>query len=663
VKVFLTTLFSVFLFSIQAQTDTARVLDDVEIKAFSHDRSLNEIPAAIGKISAVDLQRFSNTNLLPALNTQPGVRMEERSPGSYRLSIRGSTLRSPFGVRNVKVYYNGLPLTDYGGNTYLNLLDFGSVDDLEVIKGPGSSLYGAGTGGVLLVQKKAPSQNRVTAEALGGSFGLWRYRVGMDFKLNKGYVSANFAQMESDGYREQSAMSRKIFGFQSGYELSSKTSITFNLFHSVLSYQTPGGLTKIQFDADPIQARPAGGPNPGAVEQKAAIYNSTSFGGVTLGQDWSKTISSTLNMFGNITDFANPAILNYEKRDERGWGFRNENVWKHTNGKFMLGAEFQKGRSHIDVGSNAQGSYVDLGNSVKLQASILVLFAQYDRQLPQDFFLTVGASLNKLQLDYSNGTDELNRDLGSIFSPRIALLKKLNEKFSAYASFSRGYSPPTIAEVFPSTAVYDPDLKPEYGNNFEIGMKATAKWFEGSLALYSFQLDQTIIRLDSAGQDYFTNSGKTSQNGIELNVRIHPENSFISGWVSYSYNHYCFKNSVRDGVDYSGKALTGVAPHVATAGIDITLKSFSAHLTMNYMDRLPLNDANTEYAAEYFIAGLRCNYQLNKRLIFFAGGDNLFDQQYSLGHDINARGGRYYNAAPGRNFYSGIRLNLSWSKK
>jgi iron complex outermembrane receptor protein len=50
--------------------------------------------------------------------------MEERSPGSYRLNIRGSSLRSPFGVRNVKIYYNNIPFTDPGGNTYLNSLAF-----------------------------------------------------------------------------------------------------------------------------------------------------------------------------------------------------------------------------------------------------------------------------------------------------------------------------------------------------------------------------------------------------------------------------------------------------------------------------------------------------------------------------------------------------------
>jgi iron complex outermembrane receptor protein len=663
VKVFLLFLLATQTLSVYAQTDTVRVLDDVEIRAYSHDRPLNDIPAAIAKISSADLQRFGNTNLLPALNAQPGVRMEERSPGSYRLSIRGSTLRSPFGVRNVKVYYNGLTLTDYGGNTYLNLLDFGSVDDLEVIKGPGSSLYGAGTGGVLLVSKKSPTQNQLSAEILGGSYGLTRYRLGADVKAKNGYFSANFAQQESDGYREQSAMSRKIIAVRSGWTLSRKTSITLNFFNSDLFYQTPGGLNKTQFETDPTRARPAGGPNPGAVEQKAAIYNNTSFGGITLGQDWRKNFSSTLAVFGNITDFKNPAILNYEKRDERGWGFRNENQWKHVNGKLIAGVEFQQGRSLIDVGDNNQGTYVDAGNSVRLPSSIFVLFAQYDHDLRNDFFLTIGASVNSLNLEFDDYTTVSNRTLDPILSPRIALLKKLNEAFSVYTSFSRGYSPPTTAELFPSTAIYDPNLKPEFGNNYEVGAKASLGWFEGSLAVYSFQLNQTIIRLDSAGQDYFTNAGRTSQNGLELFGRIKPRKGLFSGWISYTYSHYEFKENVRDGVDYSGNRLPGVAPLVVSAGLDFKWNGFYSNLTVNYVDRLPLNDINTVYADEYLIAGLRCGYRLAKKAEFFAGADNLFDKTYSLGHDINAFGGRYYNAAAGRNFYVGVNANLTWLSK
>src|SRR6478609_2638149 len=158
-----------------ADQDTVRRLDEVIVKAYASERPLTEVPAAIGVIDSTSLNRFNNTSLLPALNTIPGVRMEERSPGSYRLSIRGSTLRSPFGVRNVKVYWNGLPLTDGGGNTYLNILDFNSVNHIEVVKGPGASLYGAGTGGVVLLNSGLKREANVDLHVMAGSYGLLRY--------------------------------------------------------------------------------------------------------------------------------------------------------------------------------------------------------------------------------------------------------------------------------------------------------------------------------------------------------------------------------------------------------------------------------------------------------------------------------------------------------
>jgi len=62
--------------------------------------------------------------------------MEERSPGSYRLSMRGSLLRSPFGVRNIKIYMDDLPLTDATGNTYLNLIDLNQLSSIEITSKP-----------------------------------------------------------------------------------------------------------------------------------------------------------------------------------------------------------------------------------------------------------------------------------------------------------------------------------------------------------------------------------------------------------------------------------------------------------------------------------------------------------------------------------------------
>src|SRR5688500_17884829 len=94
------------------ETDSAKVLNEITVHAYEYDKPSYEIPGAVSSLKQRDLNRYNNLSILPALNTIPGVRMEERSPGSYRLSIRGSTLRSPFGVRNVKVYWIDLPLTD-----------------------------------------------------------------------------------------------------------------------------------------------------------------------------------------------------------------------------------------------------------------------------------------------------------------------------------------------------------------------------------------------------------------------------------------------------------------------------------------------------------------------------------------------------------------------
>ena len=133
--------------------------------------------------------------------------MEERSPGSYRLSVRGSSLRSPFGVRNVKIYWNEIPFTDPGGNTYLNLIDFSSINNLEVIKGPGSSLYGAGTGGVLLMSSR-PESERAHMEITRGGYNLFRAAGSIQWGNSKQYFKVSFARQSSDGYRKQSEIGR-----------------------------------------------------------------------------------------------------------------------------------------------------------------------------------------------------------------------------------------------------------------------------------------------------------------------------------------------------------------------------------------------------------------------------------------------------------------------
>jgi iron complex outermembrane receptor protein len=271
--------------------------------------------------------------------------MEERSPGSFRLAIRGSSLRSPFGVRNVKFFWNGLPLTDGGGNTYFNSLDFNSVNQIEVIKGPSGSLYGAGMGGVLLLNSSVPTKNEIQLSAVVGSYGLQRYQLRATAAERKVKATIQYAHQQADGYRQQTAMRRDALNLELQVQLASKTILRSTSFYTYLFYETPGALTKAQYDQDPRQARLATATLLSAIDQQAAIYNQTFYSGAMLDHQWNNNWSTTVGFFGSVTDFKNPAITNYEKRRENNWGGRMENQLSFklssAKGKLTFGGELQ----------------------------------------------------------------------------------------------------------------------------------------------------------------------------------------------------------------------------------------------------------------------------------------------------------------------------------
>ena len=208
--------------------DTSQTLGEVIVKAYEQNQSLRKVPAAINKVNKSSLERFSNTNILPALNSTPGVRMEERSPGSYRMNIRGSTLRSPFGVRNVKVYWDEIPFTDPGGNTYLNQLSYYNFNSLEVIKGPAGSLYGAGTGGAILINSNAAHPEPGLMVNL--SYGSYDHS-NMNVQFNQGKDnfrnSFTYSHQKSDGYRDHTSMRRDVATWQTQISSGKKEIVAF----------------------------------------------------------------------------------------------------------------------------------------------------------------------------------------------------------------------------------------------------------------------------------------------------------------------------------------------------------------------------------------------------------------------------------------------------
>ncbi len=663
-------------------------LGEVVVTGLESDRKLLETPASVGFLSSRDLQRFSNTSLVPALNTLPGVRMEERSPGSYRLNIRGSSIRSPYLVRNVKAYWNDIPFTDAGGTTPLNALDFSHIGRLEVIKGPAGSIYGAGTGGaILLYSPVAPTgESSVAASIQRGSYGLERENVQVQSGSDKTNILLSYSRQQSDGYREQSQMRRNALHLRSQYFVDEKRTISVQGLYSDLFYQTPGGLTIGQFRQNPRWARQATRVAPGAVEQQTAIYQKYFSLGVSQQYHWNDRLENVTSLYGSLNEFANPFITNYEQRTEQGFGGRTRFSYSIPAGqrtiRLVAGGEYQRGFTDGQNYGNRGGQRDTLQYDDEITSEQYLLFGQAEADLPYGFSLTAGASLNRLRYGFIRLSEVpatyQNRRFTPVVIPRIALLKKIGTQLAAYGSISYGFSPPSIAEVRPSEGTFNTALAPEKGTNYEVGFRGNL-WQNRlgfDLTGYSLQLRETIVRRSTeSGAEYFVNAGKTAQNGLELTATFdlirQNDLSNASTWLqtfrltgSYTYNGYRYRNYQQEEVDFSGKKVAGIAPHVAVLGIDAaTRPGFFANITFNFVDFMPLNDANTEYANDYALLGGRLGYRRTLGRVeaeLYAGVDNALNEQYSLGNDINAFGNRFYNPAPDRNYFGGASVRYKW---
>jgi iron complex outermembrane receptor protein len=682
-------IFIFFLFlvsSVSAQTtietDSIKTLENVIVKAYEQNRRLIDVAAPISVTGQAQLNRFSNMSILPALNIIPGVSMEERSPGSYRLNIRGSSLRSPFGVRDVKIYLTEIPLTDPSGNTYLNQLSFYNFNSIEIIKGPTSSLYGAGIGGSVLIHTLPVDwQQGVSLDFATGSFNT----NSINFNVKAGDAnhknSFNYSHQTSDGYRQQAKMRKDIATWENVLKISGKQTLHTYMSYGDLYYQTPGGLNLAQYHADPKQARPGSGSQPGAVQNKASIYQKTFLVGFTNEYEFNDHWHNTTSLYGSYTDFTNPGIRVYELRKEPHFGGRSVFEYKRQIGKtsFQLdfGTEAQKGFFNTRDYGNKSGVADSLQSDDNLNNWQYMFFAQADFKFSHGWTITGGVSLNKSSIQLVHLSSRPSTTQKRIFKnqlpPHIAILKQIDKNVSVYASVSRGFSPPTVSEVLRSDGLFGTNLQPEEGMDYETGIKGTLLqnkiFFD--VSGFFFDLKNTIVqRIDINGIYYYVNAGSAKQKGIEsyasyrfVDAPFHFINS-AKVWSSYALHdfHYGSFKQVND--DFSKNKLPGAAPNVVVAGLDITSKGGCyLNVTYNYSDKIALNDANSAYASSYNLLGARLGYkkQFKKKIgaEIFAGADNLFDTKYSLGNDINAAVGRYYNAAPGRNYYAGIMLRFN----
>lgn len=655
--------------------DSVALISEIQIDAYKKPSFFINSTKSVSVVSANLLSQNPPERMLESINQIAGARMEERSPGSYRISLRGSTLRSPFGVRNVKVYLDDFILSDASGNTYFNVISPELISRMEIFKGPESGDFGAVTGGTVLLQ--TGNSEQISGNLSIGSYGTFNESVNVAKQSEKHFFRIFQNYYRTDSYREQSAVQRKQIFLKDDFKYTENAQLKAMLLLSDLDYQTPGGLTLEQMQLNRKQSRPKTAALPGAREQDAGIRNKMILAGIAHEFTLIPDLTHFVMVQGSYVDFENPFITNFENRFENNFALRThlnyQHSWEKIAAEWRVGYEGGTNNIFIKNFDNNRGVEGNPQNFDQLKNNSGFYFVSQKLNFNEKIFSDISLSLNsnsyeweKLYPTSENGKTRFKNQL----LPNFGLTYRITKGFSVRGKIGKGNSAPTNEEIRSSNQEFNLNLVPEYGWNKEVGIrKQFGNIFFAEANYFDFRMKDAIVRRQNErGQEFFVNQGNTVQKGLELlleSKNFNLKNNFFSSLkfrFSGSFYQFKFQSYQQGTVDFSGNDLTGVPKTTINSLLNFTFfNKLSVDYSHFYTSKIPLNDANTIWSDSNLIGNIQFRYPLDldkTRVNVFLQIQNVYNTDYVLGFDINAFGNRYYNPAARRNFVFGVRFDL-----
>jgi iron complex outermembrane receptor protein len=682
---------TMFAADARAQDTTVTRLEPVvvEVGRGAH-RSPLELPFAV-TVQVPDSLRPGQRHLSldETLWLIPGLSVSNRNNPSQdpRISIRGFGARSAFGVRGIRVLRDGIPLTLPDGQTPVDYLDLESVGRVEVMRGSASSLYGNAGGGVVDIRTSEPPSVPVSGalRMWNGGFGARRL-VAKTAGTTGGFgYQANVARTESDGYRDYSRQ-RMTNGFSRvSYDKGGGSYALDWLGVNTPVAQSPGAITRAQFEANPHLADPLSvnkrarkavkqsqfgftarrSGSRGEIEASAytgtrALDNPLTFAIV----DVDRTMSG-----GNLRATVPVTVLGAEQRLTAGTELQLQNDLRRNFTNCNNAPQ-----PIVPVPTLTCPNVGDERGTVTLNQRELVSsvgsYVRDELDLGKRYTFTASARADAVRfrvedklINATNPDDSGSRLLDAV-SPMVGILARLSESHSAYANISSAFETPTATELGnqPNGAAgINRDLKPQRSTTYEVGVKGVGEsGLQYNAALFATGVHDELIPFDipaSGGRRYFRNAGRTSRRGVELGLGVAIKQLELGG--AYTYANYRFVDFTVDTSHYAGNRIPGIPRQTlqASAALRSSIATLVTETTL--ADRMFVNDANSESAAGYGI--------FNARIVSSAlwngsgaeltlGAQNLFNTRYISSVSVNAAGGKFYEPGSQRSIYVGLSL-------
>ncbi len=659
----------------QAAAEGVDGLTTITITASGLSRDLIATPAAVSVVEARDLGDGRQAlGLDEALNRVPGVLFQNRynHAQNLRISIRGFGARAPFGVRGIRLRVDGLPETLPDGQSQVDTIDLESAERVEIIRGPAAAVYGNAAGGVIDVRtaERLPDGRNIELRGQGGSDGFRRLgaRGAFDAGDLHGHVSA--WDLRHDGWRAQARTEKRLAQAKLIHDDRDGRRHAWLLTAYDQPFgEDPGGLTRAEVEADRRQAAPAAlALDAGQRVQQQRIgwvfSDDTSLPG-----ELGAHAFYTRRDFEQQLPFAGASLVGFD-RDFYGAGL-------DYAAQMRLGARPLRTLIGVDAARQRDDRYrfaVDGGGVVGAQlqdaietATASGLFAQADLGVTPFVDATLAGRVDRVRLAIDDRFTADGAASGSRtydeFSISAGLGWQWRPLHRVYANAGTAFETPTFTEFYdPAQPAqgFDPDLEPQQARSVEAGIKGwlgTGTRYD--VALFAIRTDDEILQVASDPNRY-ANAARTRREGAEFAL-VHEVMSALTltGAVSVArYRFRAFTGETDDPV--AGNRLPGLPQRMAYAEAAWRLPS-GAYLIGDLVHVGPrhADNANTVEVAGHTVLNLRAGrvwHTAGARIEVFGGLNNLADRDHFSNLRINAAGARYFEPAPGRNWYAGLSL-------
>ncbi len=661
----------------------------VEITATRLAVSATDAPLAVFVLDRARLQTATQ-QLSPyeALGAVPGV--FAMNPDNYaqdlRISIRGFGARASFGIRGIRVFTDGLPEGTPDGQVDVDNLDMGAMRQMEVIRGAASGLYGNAAGGVIWLTTETPEAGKplLEAQTVVGSYGFQRYQVKAGRRTGRWAYLLTGSRNQTTGYRDWSRMENTIFNGKLVRELNTGGKITLlaNYGNSPVA-NDPGGLTAAQLEENPRQA----GFNNLKYDTGEAVEQWRA--GLTFEQKIGQKHQIQVRTFHTSRHLENRLAVasnGYGDLQRQYQGLYLGYQFTHRIGdmpyRLKIGTDLDNQSDHRKRYSytEIQPGVFDRGNLVldqreRYQSAGTYLLQELrpsERILLEAGLRFDGLFLRVTDMYLTDGDQSGNRKLHK-FNPVLGINYSMSPGASLYASYATTFESPTLNELSNNpdgTGGFNPYLRPQEARSFEMGTKGVIftgkneKDLRFDLAIFYINTLNDLVPyqiMEQPGKTYFRNAGKTDRRGVELGLSW-PLHKNLRAYYTQTISDFRYRTYTAGGNIYDGNKLPGIPP--LNARLEFRYfhpAGFFAIAQGCYAGVIFADDANSYSADEYILANLRAGYTIrlkNSILEPYAGVNNMGNEQYAANVQLNASGGRYYEAGTGRYWWAGVKFSL-----